>query len=59
MPGMNSGLSPSDPTVAIVIDRSGAIRQELDADPGPGTTSTQSSWAALLAAGARQALGQR
>jgi cytochrome oxidase Cu insertion factor (SCO1/SenC/PrrC family) len=54
-----AGAMSAHNDIAIVIDRYGAIRQELDADPGPGTTSTQSSWAALLAAGARQALGQR
>jgi cytochrome oxidase Cu insertion factor (SCO1/SenC/PrrC family) len=53
-----AGAMSAHNDIAIVIDRSGAIRQELDADPGPGTTSTQSSWAALLAADARQALSQ-
>jgi cytochrome oxidase Cu insertion factor (SCO1/SenC/PrrC family) len=41
---------------AIVIDRSGDIRYEMDADPGPATTSTQSSFSVLLAQYARQAL---
>lgn len=45
--------------IAIVIDRDGHIRQEIDADPGPGTASTRSSFAALLAGAARQALGMR
>jgi cytochrome oxidase Cu insertion factor (SCO1/SenC/PrrC family) len=53
-----AGAMSAHNDIAIVIDRYGAIRQELDADPGPGTTSTQSSWAGLLAAGARQALSQ-
>jgi cytochrome oxidase Cu insertion factor (SCO1/SenC/PrrC family) len=44
--------------LAFVIDPSGTIREELDADPGPATNSTQSSFAALLAGYARQALGQ-
>jgi cytochrome oxidase Cu insertion factor (SCO1/SenC/PrrC family) len=44
--------------LAFVIDRSGTIRQEIDADPGPGTASTQSSFGSLLAAGVRQALSQ-
>ena len=44
--------------LALVIDRSGQIRQEIDADPGPATDSTQSSFAALLAGDARQALSQ-
>jgi cytochrome oxidase Cu insertion factor (SCO1/SenC/PrrC family) len=41
---------------AIVIDRSGNIRYELDADPGPATTSTQSSFSVLLTQYAHQAL---
>jgi hypothetical protein len=44
--------------LAFVIDRAGNIRQEVDTDPGPGTASTQSSFAVLLAADARQALRQ-
>ncbi|MGH3255879.1 MAG: SCO family protein [Streptosporangiaceae bacterium] len=42
--------------LAVVIDRSGHIREELGADPGPGTTSTKSSYSVLLAQYARQAL---
>ena len=42
--------------IAFVIDRSGHMRQELDADPGPGTASTKSSFAVLLAGAARQTL---
>ncbi|HTX28925.1 MAG TPA: SCO family protein [Streptosporangiaceae bacterium] len=42
--------------LAVVIDRSGYIREELGADPGPGTTSTQSSYSVLLTQYARQAL---
>jgi cytochrome oxidase Cu insertion factor (SCO1/SenC/PrrC family) len=49
-----SMLGHSD--IAFVIDRAGRIRQELDFDPGPGTTATQSSFAAELADAARQAL---
>jgi cytochrome oxidase Cu insertion factor (SCO1/SenC/PrrC family) len=44
--------------IAFVLDRSGHIREELSDDPGPGTTSTKSSYAALLADAARQTLGQ-
>ena len=44
--------------VAVVIDRSGTIRQELSADPGPGTSSTQSSFSVLLSQYARQAMGR-
>ncbi len=42
--------------LAVVIDRSGNIRAELTDDPGPGTTSTQSSYSVLLSQYARQAL---
>jgi cytochrome oxidase Cu insertion factor (SCO1/SenC/PrrC family) len=41
---------------AFVIDRHGNIRQELNFDPGPGTTATQSSFATQLANAASQAL---
>ena len=41
---------------AFVIDPFGRMRQELDFDPGPGTAATESSFAAELAAAARQAL---
>jgi cytochrome oxidase Cu insertion factor (SCO1/SenC/PrrC family) len=41
---------------AFVIDRRGNIRQELDFDPGPGTTATQSSFATQLADAAGQVL---
>ncbi len=43
--------------LALVIDRSGRIRKELDADPGPGTASSKSSFAVLLSDAARQTLG--
>jgi len=42
--------------VAYVIDAAGYVRQELNTDPGPGTTATKSSFAVLLADAARQAL---
>ncbi len=42
--------------VAYVIDRAGHTRSELNFDPGPGTSSTQSSFAAELAGAAQQAL---
>jgi cytochrome oxidase Cu insertion factor (SCO1/SenC/PrrC family) len=42
--------------VAYVIDQTGRVRQELNTDPGPGTTATKSSFAVLLADAARQAL---
>ena len=42
--------------LALVIDRTGHIREEMGADPGPGTASTQSSFSVLLSQYARQAL---
>jgi cytochrome oxidase Cu insertion factor (SCO1/SenC/PrrC family) len=42
--------------LALVIDRTGHIREELGSDPGPGTASTQSSFSVLLTQYARQAL---
>jgi cytochrome oxidase Cu insertion factor (SCO1/SenC/PrrC family) len=47
------------PDVAYVIDRSGQERLELNLDPGPGTASSQSSFAAELAQAARQVLGSK
>jgi cytochrome oxidase Cu insertion factor (SCO1/SenC/PrrC family) len=44
--------------VAMVIDRSGQIRQEISTDPGPGTSSTKSSFSVLLSQYAHQALGR-
>jgi cytochrome oxidase Cu insertion factor (SCO1/SenC/PrrC family) len=42
--------------VTFVIDRTGHVRQEVGADPGPGTTSTQSSYSVLLTQYAHQVL---
>jgi cytochrome oxidase Cu insertion factor (SCO1/SenC/PrrC family) len=42
--------------VAYVIDEAGHVRAELNADPGPGTTATKSSFAVLLANAARHVL---
>jgi cytochrome oxidase Cu insertion factor (SCO1/SenC/PrrC family) len=42
--------------LSVVIDRSGYIREEVGADPGPGTESTKSSFSVLLSQYARQAL---
>jgi cytochrome oxidase Cu insertion factor (SCO1/SenC/PrrC family) len=53
-----AGAMSAHNDVAFVIDRSGTVRQEIITDPGPGTASTQSSFAVLLAAAARQALSQ-
>ena len=42
--------------VAFVIDGTGHMRQELNADPGPGTASSKSSFAVVLADAAEHAL---
>jgi cytochrome oxidase Cu insertion factor (SCO1/SenC/PrrC family) len=51
-----AGAMSAHNDLAVVIDRTGHIRQELGADPGPGTASTQSSFSVLLSQYARQAL---
>jgi cytochrome oxidase Cu insertion factor (SCO1/SenC/PrrC family) len=45
--------------IAFAVDRHGRIRDELNFDPGPGTTATMSSFAAELTDVARQLLDQR
>jgi cytochrome oxidase Cu insertion factor (SCO1/SenC/PrrC family) len=45
--------------LAVVIDRNGTIRTELDDGPGSGTASTKSSFSTLLANYARQALADQ
>jgi cytochrome oxidase Cu insertion factor (SCO1/SenC/PrrC family) len=42
--------------VAFLIDQNGHVRQEFNFNPGPGTAATKSSFAAELAAAARQLL---
>ena len=42
--------------IAVIIDRSGHVRQEFQDDPGPGTSATQASFASLLAGSVRQVL---
>ncbi len=51
-----AGSMIGHPDIAYVIDRAGRVREELDTDPGPGTTATKSSYAVLLANAARNAL---
>jgi cytochrome oxidase Cu insertion factor (SCO1/SenC/PrrC family) len=53
-----AGAMSAHNDLAVVIDGSGNIREEVGADPGPGTTSTQSSFSVLLTQYARQALGR-
>jgi cytochrome oxidase Cu insertion factor (SCO1/SenC/PrrC family) len=43
--------------IAYVIDRFGRTRTELNFDPGPGTSSTQASFAGELSTAAQQTLG--
>ena len=56
MQNLPAGAMSAHNDLAVVIDRSGNIREELPADPGPGTTSTKSSFSVLLSQYARQAL---
>ena len=51
-----AGAMSAHNDLAVVIDRTGYIREEVGADPGPGTASTQSSFSVLLSQYARQAL---
>ena len=53
-----AGAMSAHNDLALVIDRAGNIRNEVSADPGPGTASTKSSFSALLSQYARQALRQ-
>jgi cytochrome oxidase Cu insertion factor (SCO1/SenC/PrrC family) len=53
-----AGAMAAHNDLAFVIDRDGILREEISADPGPGTTSTTSSFGALFAADVRQALSQ-
>jgi cytochrome oxidase Cu insertion factor (SCO1/SenC/PrrC family) len=59
--GVGVGVVPAGgmvahPDIAFVISARGRIRAELDFDPGPGTASSVSSFAAELTGAARQAL---
>jgi cytochrome oxidase Cu insertion factor (SCO1/SenC/PrrC family) len=51
-----AGAMSAHNDLAVVIDRTGHIRDEVGADPGPGTASTQSSFSVLLSQYARAAL---
>jgi hypothetical protein len=53
-----AGAMSAHNDLAVVIDASGQIRQEVAADPGPGTSSTKSSFSVLLSQYARQAMGR-
>jgi cytochrome oxidase Cu insertion factor (SCO1/SenC/PrrC family) len=51
-----AGAMAAHNDLAVVIDRSGDIREEISTDPGPATTSTRSSFSVLLSQYVRQAL---
>jgi cytochrome oxidase Cu insertion factor (SCO1/SenC/PrrC family) len=53
-----AGAMSAHNDLAVIIDPAGRIRQELDADPGPATSGTRSSFSVLLSQYARQALGR-
>jgi cytochrome oxidase Cu insertion factor (SCO1/SenC/PrrC family) len=53
-----AGSMVGHPDIAFVIDGAGRVREELNINPGPGTTATKSSFAVLLADAARHALRQ-
>ncbi len=52
-----AGAMISHGDYAFVIDQAGHVRQELNFNPGPGTASTESSFAAELTDAAHQLLG--
>ncbi len=52
------GAMVTHPDGAAVIDREGRIRSLANFDPGPATSSTQSSFAVTLVQAARQALNE-
>jgi cytochrome oxidase Cu insertion factor (SCO1/SenC/PrrC family) len=51
-----AGAMSAHNDIAYVISATGQIKQELDMDPGPGTETTQSSFAVLLADSVRQTI---
>ena len=53
-----AGAMSAHNDLTVIIDPAGRVRQEMDADPGPGTSGTQSSFSVLLSQYARQALRQ-
>ena len=55
-PAVAAGGMIAHNDVAYVIDRAGHTRTELNFDPGPGTASTKSSFAAELATAAQQVM---
>ncbi len=52
-----AGAMSAHNDLAVIINPSGEILEEVGADPGPGTSSTKSSYSVLLSQYVRQALG--
>ena len=52
-----AGAMVAHPDIAFVISPGGRTREIIGSDPGPGTTSTEASFATLLANGVKQANG--
>jgi cytochrome oxidase Cu insertion factor (SCO1/SenC/PrrC family) len=53
-----AGAMSAHDDLAYVIDAAGQVRQEISDDPGPGTQTTQSSFAVLLADAATAVMGK-
>jgi len=51
-----AGAMAAHNDIAFVIDPAGRVREELSTDPGPGTASSKSSFAVVLASAAKKAL---
>jgi cytochrome oxidase Cu insertion factor (SCO1/SenC/PrrC family) len=51
-----AGAMSGHADIAYVIDAAGRLRRELNSDPGPGTASSTSSFAVVLANAAKQVL---
>jgi len=51
-----AGAMAAHNDLAMVIDRTGHIRDEVGTEPGPGTASTKSSFSVLFSQYVRQAL---
>ncbi|HEY2262396.1 MAG TPA: hypothetical protein VGI96_07205, partial [Streptosporangiaceae bacterium] len=53
-----AGAMTSHDDLAFVISSQGIIKSELDADPGPGTAVTTSSFATLMADSVQHAMNE-
>jgi cytochrome oxidase Cu insertion factor (SCO1/SenC/PrrC family) len=52
-----AGAMAAHNDLAYVISRQGVIQAEINADPGPGTSATMSSFAGLMASSVLRSLG--